>query len=55
MFLILTTLQELLDHSLVEGYKSVFPEESGRKLQFSAEPKSPGKRFCSCSCSCSCS
>lgn len=35
---------ELLDHSLVEGYKSVFPEESGRKLQFSTEPKSPAKR-----------
>jgi len=35
---------ELLDHSLVEGYRSVFPEESEKKLSFSTEPKSPGKR-----------
>ena len=50
---------ELLDHSLVEGYRyslvphstsftppsrSVFPEESDKKLFFSTEPKSPGKR-----------
>lgn len=35
---------ELLDHSLVEGYRCVFPEESDKKLFFSTEPKSPGKR-----------
>ena len=35
---------ELLDHSLVESYKTVFPEEGERKLSFSMEPKSPGKR-----------
>lgn len=34
---------ELLDHSLVEGYKSVFPDEEDRKLNFSVEPKSGGR------------
>ena len=36
---------ELLDHSLMEGYRSVFPDEGKSKLRFSTEPKaSPGKR-----------
>merc|ERR1712226_589359 len=36
---------ELLDHSLVEGYKAVFPEEGHRKLKFTTEPKtSPAKQ-----------
>ena len=35
---------ELLDHSLVEGYTAVFPDDAGKRLKFSTEAKSPGKR-----------
>jgi len=35
---------ELLDHSLVEGYTAVFPDDAEKRLKFSTEPKSPGKR-----------
>ena len=35
---------ELLDHSLVESYTAVFPDEAEKRLKFSTEPKSPGKR-----------
>jgi len=30
---------ELLDHSLVEGYKAVFPDEGQKKLKFTTDPK----------------